>query len=211
MATAQSASEASSPDAGFEVQRAQALLADFEHWQDFLLRHQAICDPAQWQGFAWGLMASGQRQISAWREQARLFMDIPEAIEPGSPLDDGLVAYWSLLVQSLADNPWGLLLMLPNDLLPLSRRTAALADWCQSFLTGFGLGSVAGTAMSEEVAELLTEFAAIGQLDDAVAESEENEVAYTDLAEFVRLSVLNLLTLGEAPAAEIRAPEQLLS
>ena len=60
--------------------------------------------------------------------------------------------------------------------LPLETRMEALAEWLQGFLGGFGMVHSASTKASDEVKELITDFASIAQLDvDGGDDSNEAE------------------------------------
>jgi uncharacterized protein len=78
-------------------------------------------------------------------------------------------------------------LFLPDDDEDLSERADALSEWCQGFL--YGLGSLADSAsLHGECEEILRHLVDIAQLD-ADAAGEEDEVAFMELGEFVRMSV----------------------
>ncbi len=78
-------------------------------------------------------------------------------------------------------------LFLPEDDAALAERAQALSGWCQGFLYGVGY---AGAALDwpDDCAEILRDLADISQLD-ANASGEEDEEAYTEISEFVRVGV----------------------
>jgi hypothetical protein len=78
-------------------------------------------------------------------------------------------------------------LFLPDDDAPLAERAEALGGWCRGFLYGIGYGG-AGREWPEDCAEILRDFADITRLD-ADASGEEDEAAYTEISEFVRVGV----------------------
>ncbi|MGD9843343.1 MAG: UPF0149 family protein [Steroidobacteraceae bacterium] len=81
--------------------------------------------------------------------------------------------------------------LLPDDELPLSERIAALAQWTQGFLYGFGIGAPAAAAeFSEAVTEVLKDLSEIARADEAgTSGSDEEEQAYTELVEYLRAAV----------------------
>jgi hypothetical protein len=80
--------------------------------------------------------------------------------------------------------------LLPAEDAPLEVRTAALAAWCAGFLHGTGTGGIGGGEVPEEVREVLRDFVEIGQAIVGEADGEEaNEEAYTELVEYLRVSV----------------------
>jgi len=78
-------------------------------------------------------------------------------------------------------------LFLPDDNAPLAERADALSGWCQGFLYGVGYAG-AGRDWPEDCAEVLRDLADIARLD-ANASGEEDEAAYTEVSEFVRVGV----------------------
>jgi uncharacterized protein YgfB (UPF0149 family) len=89
----------------------------------------------------------------------------------------------------------------PDDESSLAERADALSSWCQGFLYGLGSGTTADpSGVSTEAAEIirdLTEITHVGV--DAGDETEENEVAFAAVVEFVRVGV-QLLFVELAPA-----------
>ena len=78
---------------------------------------------------------------------------------------------------------------LPDDDTPLNQRTAALSDWCRGFLFGFGLsfGSQQDHWPSD-CKEILRDIAEISRIDTE-EESEENEEAFMELNEYLRVGI----------------------
>lgn len=71
----------------------------------------------------------------------------------------------------------------------LKSRAEALAEWCQGFLYGIGLGG--GIAWSQEARELLSDIEKIATLQ---AEGEEEEErAFVELVEYLRVAVQSLI------------------
>jgi uncharacterized protein len=78
-------------------------------------------------------------------------------------------------------------LFLPDDDGDLSERAQALGEWCQGFL--YGLGAQAdSTSWYGECEEVLRHLADIAFVD-ADAAGEEEELAFMELSEFVRMGV----------------------
>ncbi|MGH8170977.1 MAG: UPF0149 family protein [Steroidobacteraceae bacterium] len=82
-------------------------------------------------------------------------------------------------------------LLLPEDAQSIDDRTAALGQWCQGFLYGLGSGAVQDAgSFPGDLGEIVRDLTEISRVDVDVAQSEEsNENAYTELVEFVRVSV----------------------
>ena len=86
-------------------------------------------------------------------------------------------------------------LLLPDDDESLAVRTTALGEWCQGFLAGLSMGGVNNfEALPEESAEILSDFGHIADAGRYQLEDEnEDELAYSDLEEYVRMSVILVL------------------
>jgi hypothetical protein len=84
--------------------------------------------------------------------------------------------------------------LLPPDDRPLSLRAQGLAEWCAGFM--HGLGEAAGNTASREALsgevtrEIMADFGEIARLTLGEEDADlEAEAAYTELVEFVRVSV----------------------
>lgn len=91
--------------------------------------------------------------------------------------------------------------LLPADNRPLAERTRCLAHWCSGFLTG--LGAAGPTIRSEDGADALRMLEQIARAaTDAGADQEEEESAFFELVEFVRIAALMLREECRADAAD---------
>ncbi len=98
--------------------------------------------------------------------------------------------------------------LLPDDEEALPIRVTALASWCEGFLFGLGASGLARDArLSDEAREVLQDFAELAR-DDAAADdgSEEDEVAYTEIVEYLRAGA-QLVHDELNPAPATRMPE----
>ena len=82
-------------------------------------------------------------------------------------------------------------LLLPEDNCDLADRTRALGEWCQGFLYGLGSNPLPQPEqLSTDAGEIIHDLTAIAQVGvDAEASLEDNEQAYAELVEFVRVGV----------------------
>ena len=96
----------------------------------------------------------------------------------------------------LADTDFGFRLLLPDDDSPLAQRSTAISQWCQSFISGLGEGGVKFESdYAKELQEIITDLVAISQVDTkTITESEEEEIAFTELAEYVRVAAITIYT-----------------
>lgn len=98
--------------------------------------------------------------------------------------------------QALADESLGFQLLLTDNDAVLAARTKGLAEWCQGFLTGFKLNHIdKKTDLSEECREALGFFSEIQQIEEITGDTtEEDEKDFTELEEYIRMSVLMMYT-----------------
>ena len=124
---------------------------------------------------------------------------LEEVVPPGEA-DDTLAAETrELLVrvreatsEQLAGSESDLRLLLPEEDATLALRTAALIHWCDAFLYGLGLAGVrSDRALSPEAREVLADLSEVSRLDPE-ASGEEDERAFTEVSEFVRVAVMLL-------------------
>lgn len=92
------------------------------------------------------------------------------------------------------DESFGFDVLLPADTAPLSVRTRALSAWCEGFLYGLALGGVReGGTKTDMVEEVMKDFYDISHAGFVTeAPSEDDEVAYAEIVEYLRISVLLL-------------------
>lgn len=81
--------------------------------------------------------------------------------------------------------------LLPSDETGLQERANALSQWCQGFLYGFGTGAPPDSEeMPANIDEILRDLTQIGRATVDLAEVEEDqEEAYTEVIEYVRVGV----------------------
>jgi len=127
----------------------------------------------------------------------------------GEPLPDtvrqALLGLQDMLRNELAGGEMALLVMLPDDEQPLLQRAQAMGQWCQGFLTGFGL-TAGDRALSGEAVEVLEDLASIAQVEEALEESEDGESDFMEVMEYLRVAPLLLFAECAAPLAAENKP-----
>lgn len=107
---------------------------------------------------------------------------------------------FSELWTDILDDVYAFQPMLPDDDDTIAERGHALSVWVQGFSLGFGLQQKDNPVTSEEIKEVLTDFAEISNLSDEMEENEANEQAYFEISEYVRISALLCFSeLGALP------------
>jgi uncharacterized protein YgfB (UPF0149 family) len=111
---------------------------------------------------------------------------------PGTDLKMSLEELLNSTRIQLADEDMSLTLWLPGDDEMLEERTMALSQWCRGFLDGLGSGDDdALKAMSDDVNEALEDLVQISSADVTdVDESDEDERAFMEVVEYMRVVVL---------------------
>ena len=81
--------------------------------------------------------------------------------------------------------------LLPDDDEPLEHRAAALAQWCQGFLYGFGTGRpMRPEDLQGQVNEVLKDLGDISRATVDVGDAgEEEEASYAEVVEYLRVGV----------------------
>lgn len=84
--------------------------------------------------------------------------------------------------------------LLPDDDEPICERTAALIEWCEGFLFGFGMsGSADLSGFSQEGREFVSDLKEITRMDvSSPGEDEESEGALNELVEYIKIGTLVL-------------------
>lgn len=108
---------------------------------------------------------------------------LKESIREWKELHDSVKA-------ELYDPEMGFELLLPDEETALPDRLMALGDWCQGFVYGLGRGGIKPEMLKGDSAELLRDFIEISRISDQSDESEDDEAAYMELVEYVRVGVL---------------------
>lgn len=100
-----------------------------------------------------------------------------------------------------------LALLLPDDDEELALRVAALAQWCEGFLTGFGTGSagVKDGQLAPALQEAIADLAAVSQVDAPDGDNEEEEALLSQVTEHCRMAALMVFTEWQLKA---RQPEK---
>lgn len=172
--------------------------ATYDEFQRVLRDARALPDPAEAHGnLAGALCSSRDYGLLEWLHEILPDDSPDEAALQSSVLQN----VYDSMVRSLGGNDADFQPLLPDDAAPLTERAEALSSWCQGFLYGLGSGTTADPSnVSSEAGEIirdLTEITHVGV--DAGDENEENETAFAEVVEFVRVGV-QLLFVELAPA-----------
>ncbi len=161
-------------------------LFDFESLECALDHH----DPSELHGLLCGMLCvDGAISNELCLERIEAELDAG----PLSPSAQGLLQeLFSLSAAQLDDADLNFDLLLPTDREGLNQRLDALRQWCQGFLAGLVLAGLdRQRLLSPEVKEFLADLVEICRLGAVAGDgSEEEETAYTEIVEYVRMGVL---------------------
>lgn len=169
---------------------------------DLLTNAGSTISPAELHGTLVGRSSAGAGfDIDPWLAEGSELL--------GIPLDDSLrlalTGLQEMVRNELCGKDMTLVLLLPDDQVSLSERVQALGQWCQGFLTGFGL-TAREEALSGEAMEVLQDISAIAQIQSSLDDSEESENDYMEVTEYLRVAPMLLFTECSKPEKPEPAP-----
>jgi yecA family protein len=173
---------------------------DIPQLEDMLFNVDAALGATESHGALCGMLcAQGATEASQW-----MLCVLGEHEETSKALQQAgkkLMQIHQISVEQMNDTEADFELMLPDDDEPLEMRIEALGAWCQGFVYGLAVGGIKeDTELPEDSKELITDILEIsraGYVADNEAElatdegsSEEDEVAFMEVSEYVRMGVL---------------------
>jgi uncharacterized protein YgfB (UPF0149 family) len=125
------------------------------------------------------------------------------------PESSPLISLYQDTVSQLCGDDFSLQLALPEDEQPLMVRAEALADWCQGFIYGLGIGGMADMdLLPDEAREVMND---LGEISRAYYEDDEDsdtdESAYMEVVEYVRAGVMLIFEELEAERDSRGSPD----
>jgi len=174
------------------------LAATYDEFERVLKDAHALPEPSEAHGtLAGALCSSRDYGIIEWLHEI-----LPDDSPEGEALQSSVLQnVYDSMVRTLTGDNADFEPLLPDDDTPLTARADALSLWCQGFLYGLGSGPASDPAkVSVEAGEIirdLTEITHVGV--EADEQNEENENAFAEVVEFVRVGV-QLLFVELAPA-----------
>jgi uncharacterized protein YgfB (UPF0149 family) len=174
------------------------LSATYEEFERVLREARALPEPAEAHGtLAGALCSSRDYGLIEWLREI-----LPEDSPDTEALRNSVLQkVYDSMVRTLVGNDADFAPLLPDDAAPLIERADALSLWCQGFLYGLGSGAASDPGgVSTEAGEIIRDFTDITHVGvDAGDDVEENETAFAEVLEFVRVGV-QLLFVELAPA-----------
>lgn len=140
---------------------------------------------SQVHGLVCGVLCSNANSKAAWE-------DLVTGGKETAKTHDILQALYNMSEKQLADFLFEFQLILPSDSDELPIRAEALTLWCQGFLTGLKLSNIPVVDRKpSEVTEAIDDLIEIAKMNyEEVVASEEDEMAYVELVEYVRMAII---------------------
>ena len=158
-----------------------------------LLDSNISISPAEIQGFLLGYISGkGTFKDDGWTSA---ITDILGFV-PNQKIYKAFQGIIDLFKKEVKENSVTAILMLPPDDDAIDKRLQAECDWCQGFLSGFGI-ACGKDKVSSSIKEILEDVVEISQLQVTTEESEEIEVYYTELFEYLKIVPILLITERE--------------
>jgi uncharacterized protein len=154
------------------------------------------------------LCASADRSDNAW---------LNDVMAHSTPADEAtatqcrkvLLSLHAHVLHQLDNGEFQFNLLLPADSTSLSERSRALGQWCQGFSYGLGLGGLknmrALSSSAREFIEDVLKFTRLDEIPDEIGADHDNETdnenAYMELREYLRVGVMTLYEDRSPPPA----------
>lgn len=162
---------------------------DLDNFQALLDRFEIFANPSEIHGMLTGLLCGGTKLgDTQWLKIVSDFYH--QGLEFHEEVVIRLEMLFKNAFEALQDQTMSFKMLLPEDDETLSIRSKALADWTQGFLLGFGVNRGVIAKASEEVNEAIKDFAEISKMSSEADDNEENENAFFELYEYVRISTI---------------------
>ncbi|TKB47710.1 UPF0149 family protein [Thalassotalea mangrovi] len=179
----------------------QTKLITFTQLQAFLGGENLQTHASEIHGFLTGILAAGYAF-----DNTDYLKTLEDMFNNGEALSKAMERQMKVLfaeiVQAIVDENFGFQLLLPDDDESIIERGQALNAWVQGFNLGFGLLQKQNSSYSEDVQEIIRDFADIANLSNELEDDEETEEAYFEILEYIRISsLLCFAELGDKPTA----------
>lgn len=178
-----------------------AVVKSFDEVAELLGREGADVSPSELQGFLCGHLCTGERDYAGWLRHARGFLDVGELSQDIKTL---LLSLFEESEAHIKHADFEFALLLPADDEDLQFRSLLMGQWCQGFLTSFGMGCSEERAqqLSDEAKSTLGDLVAISQISDEDIDNDNTaESDFTEVAEYIRMAVLSLAMECRQPPA----------
>jgi len=160
-------------------------LPEFDEISAILNKTKAKLHPSQAHGLICGILCASPTETVAWKEWVLGDHQIDKA-------NQAIEDLYQYSAKQLREFLFELDLLLPSEEEGLRDRAEALTLWSQGFLTGLKLMQIPIVDREpSEMTEAINDIIEIAKMNyEEVVASEEDEAAYIELVEYVRMAVI---------------------
>ncbi len=163
-------------------------LPKYQTVQQEITLEEPVSTPAEMHGLLCGLVCASPMNF-----------ELPSCYQDSAIMRELYPVILEQFSHALDEETFKLELLLPDDEQPLSVRTHAIGEWAQGFMAGLGEGGFQIVNSNPEIQEILEDFQAIAQIQggDPVDDkdvTEDDEKAFFNVYEYIRIAVLNIYT-----------------
>lgn len=155
---------------------------------EFCRNFLADLSGAELAGMLHGLVGHGfVPEAGRWPQQMSDFLANGEAL--GQQAEDELEQIIAFTQKDYQPESFSIELLIPDDDSPIDQRAQALGEWCQGYLTGYGLIKQE-KELDDAAQEALRDMSEIAKIDFSIEDenSEELESAFVTISEHVKMS-----------------------
>lgn len=177
-------------------------MINLDQLQALFERHEVFANASEVHGVITGLLCGGSTvECTDWLGPIADFFH--QGLAFPQIVVDRLQLLYKAVWNKLVDEDLPFVPLLPDDDEALSVRSSALACWTQGFLLGFGVNKQVLAGATDDVNEAIQDFAEICKMTADLEENEENENAFFEVHEYVRISTLMCFgELGHNPLSK---------
>ncbi|WP_218354056.1 UPF0149 family protein [Alteromonas lipotrueiana] len=162
---------------------------DYDSVTNVLFQGSVNADAAEVHGIMCGMLSGGM-SLTDRKWQAVLADTTNEGEAFPQLVSFKLEQLFTQTIEQLLEGEFSLQMMLPDDQAPINDRGAALINWVQGFLLGFGLHQQNLDQCSADVKEAIQDFSDISRMEEPMDADEESERALNEVVEYVKISSL---------------------
>ena len=180
----------------------QSLLTFDQVANQMVEENVTVVSPSELHGYYCGLLSTSTRLPAlSLLESTREMLDVEKYQSHASKML--FITLYEQSLNLLQASDFSFALMLPDDDEELEVRTRALGEWCQGFLTGFGLGGKQSQDnLNPDIREALTDLSHIAQATVGEEFDDGSESDFYEVQEYVRMVALAAFTEYNEPPEE---------
>lgn len=177
-------------------------LPDYDELNEALRRLEIATESAECHGMLCAIICADKQPKKRWLDEI-----LPDGLDAGDLLVKELLAMleavYAITQEQFDAAEFGMRLLLPDDNESLPVRLEALGQWCEGFYLGLGVAGLSDLdKLPEDSREVVQDMIDIARVEVDVEDiGEEDEAAFTEVAEYLRVGVLLI-------HEELSAPKQ---